>query len=103
MLPFIIRALATLRVAILITEEDGPFDIVPRLRARISNWVWEDDVYHLERGWAEDGIVCLWCVSFWVGLIISTLSGRSPLYGLALSASAMLLYKEFFEEGKEED
>jgi hypothetical protein len=95
MLQFLIKALATLRLTILITEEYGPFSVSYNLRKRIAE-VYESDPERWE--WVYEGINCFWCVSFWAGICISTLCGRSPLYGMALSAFSMAVHEQFFNE-----
>lgn len=80
---FAVGSLATWRVTHLIAEEDGPADVVARLRA-----------------WAGDGPLgeamdCFMCLSVWVSLPIAVAVARRrrdvPLTCLALSGAACLL------------
>jgi Protein of unknown function (DUF1360) len=81
--PFALAALATWRVTHLIAEEDGPGDLVVRLRRRAGN---------SELGTLMD---CFYCVSVWVAapfaLVISRRPRELPLTWLALSGAACLL------------
>jgi hypothetical protein len=79
----IIAILATWRVAHLIAREDGPFDIVVRLRAR-----------------AGDGVIgqlmdCPYCLSIWIAIPFAFMLANSILAGfvacLAISGGASLL------------
>ena len=51
----ILGALAAYRLAHLITQERGPFDLMLRLRN-----------LHTEDDWLGHGLRCLYCVSFWL-------------------------------------
>jgi len=70
----------------MITAERGPFDIF----LRFSNLFLEDD-------WIGDGIRCLYCVSFWIGLLVAFIhfgfSWEVLIYGPALSGAAILVHK----------
>ena len=84
---FIVAALATWRVTHLLAEEDGPGDIVVRLRRRAGS------------SWAGDLMDCFYCLSIWVAAPISVglVRGRrvDPVAWLAswlaLSGAACLL------------
>lgn len=52
----VIAALATYRVARIITEEEGPFEIFARLRRRVAD----------DQTWIARGLHCPFCVGFWV-------------------------------------
>jgi hypothetical protein len=54
---FILFALATWRVSNMIVNEDGPFLIFNRLRARVEL--------------RTDLFSCVWCASIWVGLFFT--------------------------------
>lgn len=82
-LRFAVASLATWRVAHLVVEEDGPFDLVVRLRQR-----------------AGDGALgalldCFFCSSVWAGAACAPAVARRrrelPLAALALSGAACLL------------
>jgi hypothetical protein len=80
---FIVAALATWRVTHLLAEEDGPGDIVVRLRRRAGS------------SWAGDLMDCFYCLSIWVAAPISVglVRGRrvDPVSWLAVSGAACLL------------
>ena len=80
---FVLGALATWRVAHLIAEEDGPADVVVRLRSRAGDGV---------LGAAMD---CLYCLSVWVAAPLAvTVAPRRrdvALTWLALAGAACLL------------
>ena len=91
MLALLAAALATYRVAILIAEEEGPFQIAQTLR----NLYQRDD-------WIGRGIRCPACVGFWAALpataaaIVadSTLPAVLwPLYWLAVAGLARWLWR----------
>jgi hypothetical protein len=78
-----LAALATWRVTHLLAEEDGPFDTIVRLRARVA------------RPWLGELMDCFYCLSVWVAAPLSVASGRRgrdlPLTWLALTGAACLL------------
>lgn len=80
---FILVALATWRLTHLLTAEDGPADVVVRLRARLGDSV---------VGQAMD---CFYCLSLWVAAPAALFVTKSPLEWLltwlAVSATACLL------------
>src|SRR5215831_4078058 len=80
---FGVAALATWRMTHLFVEEDGPGDVVVRLRK-----------------WLGDGIAgramdCFYCLSLWVSAVFATAIAHDPItWGLswfALSGAACLL------------
>lgn len=81
----IIASLATYRVVRIILLEDGPFDVVLRLRGRL-----DPDA----RTWLGKGMQCAWCLSFWVApaLVYAATDaiGFLLISGLAVSALASL-------------
>jgi hypothetical protein len=81
---FVLAALATWRVTHLLAEEDGPADVVVRLRARAGN------------GRLGSLMDCFYCLSVWVALPFGIGLGprarqASPVTWLALSGAACLL------------
>jgi hypothetical protein len=86
-LRFLLAVLATWRVTHLLAREDGPFDIVLRLRASLGHGV---------LGKLFD---CFYCLSVWVAAAITWLAFREPwdifLGWLALSGAACLLDQTF--------
>ena len=80
---FLLAAVATWRVTHLLAEEDGPADLVVRLRARAGSG---------ELGALVD---CFYCLSLWVAAPLSTGVARGrcsrAVAWLALSGAACLL------------
>jgi len=80
---FILAALATWRITHLLANEDGPADVVVRLRTRLA------------KSFLGELIDCFACLSVWVGLALAFAVASGPvewvLTWLALSAAAMLL------------
>jgi len=80
---FVLATLATWRVTHLLAAEDGPADVVVRLRRRAGS------------GWAGRLLDCFYCLSVWVaaGFCVG-LTGRrrtDPVACLAVSGAACLL------------
>src|SRR5215468_1500301 len=80
---FALTVLATWRVTHLLAREDGPFDLVVRLRV------------HLGPGFFGNLLDCFYCLSLWVAAPLAWLLGHTwlerVLLVLALSAGAILL------------
>jgi Protein of unknown function (DUF1360) len=80
---FSLVVLGTWRVTHLLVAEDGPWDVVIRIRARLGNSM---------LGQAMD---CFYCLSLWVSAVFATLVADGPLewllVWLATSAAACLL------------
>jgi hypothetical protein len=80
---FILAALATWRITHLFVAEDGPYDIVVKIRARLGDSV---------AGRAMD---CFYCLSIWVAAPFALVTDRTLggwlLAWIALSGSASLL------------
>ena len=80
---FALASLATWRVTHLLAEEDGPANVVARLRERAGD------------GRLGELMDCFYCLSVWVaapfGLALARRSRDAPLYALALSGAACLL------------
>jgi Protein of unknown function (DUF1360) len=78
-----IGALATWRVTHLLVAEDGPADVVVRLRRRAGD------------SWIGEAMDCFYCLSVWTALPVAAAVARSrreaPLTWLALSGAACLL------------
>jgi hypothetical protein len=82
---FGLSALAVWRVTHLVAEEDGPWDLIARMRA-----------------WLGSGVLgklmdCFYCLSLWVALPLAVLTSNGWLgiavHWLALSGAACLLEK----------
>jgi hypothetical protein len=80
---FALAALATWRITHLLTEEDGPWDGVVWLRARVGS------------GQLGELMDCFYCLSMWVSAPFAAVVTRRtrdiPLSWLALSGTACLL------------
>jgi hypothetical protein len=80
---FLLGVLATWRVTHLLAEEDGPGDLVVRLRVRAGD------------GWQGSLMDCFYCLSVWTAMpfALAIVRRRSdmPLAVLALSGAACLL------------
>lgn len=90
----LVAALATLRVALMISQEEGPFGLFTRLRGAL-----DPD----QRTWVGRGINCAWCVSFWAAWPVLALAldpwGLFFVQGLALSGAVVLL-KRWMDKGR---
>jgi Protein of unknown function (DUF1360) len=82
-LRFALASLAAWRITRLLAEEDGPADVIVRLRARAGS------------GQLGELMDCFYCLSVWVAAPLSVTVARrprdAPLTWLALSGSACLL------------
>jgi len=89
---FILAVLATWRVTHLLANEDGPWDIIVRLRGRLGNGV---------IGSLMD---CFKCLSIWVAIPaafpLSRSAGEWVLYWLGLSGAACLIERFGKKEGE---
>jgi hypothetical protein len=88
---FLVGALATWRVTHLLVEEDGPADVVVRLRRRAGD------------GWIGRAMDCFYCLSIWTAAPVAAAVARrpreAPLTWLALSGAACLLERATTEKG----
>jgi hypothetical protein len=82
---FVIAVLATWRITHLLANEDGPVDIIVRLRARLGDSL---------IGTLMD---CFNCLSLWISAPAALLVSQRPLYWalswLAISGGACLLQR----------
>src|SRR5919108_6594706 len=87
---FALASLATWRIAHLLAEEDGPADVLVRLRARLGP------------GQLGSLMDCFYCLSVWVaapfGLVVARRPREAPLTWLALSGAACLLERATDQE-----
>lgn len=88
---FLVGALATWRVTHLLVEEDGPGDVVVRLRQLAGD------------GWVGSALDCFYCLSIWTAAPVAAAVSRrprdAPLTWLALSGAACLLERATTEKG----
>ena len=90
LITFIIYALATWRLASLFADDQGPFDIFARFR------YWAGERERVGTNFFAKGLICVWCVSMWVSIILVTLWILYPAFTLvmipfALSAVACII------------
>jgi len=80
---FVLAGLATWRVTHLVAAEDGPGDVIVRIRASLGH------------GWAATLMDCFQCLSLWIAAPAALFVTRDPLLWLfswlALSGAACLL------------
>lgn len=94
-LRFTIGCLATFRLALLVSEEDGPAFLFRKLR-RLPP----------PGSSAKKGLSCPWCMSIWAGALVAAFEwwrGNVPgkdavLYGLGLSAGAIAVHQQFIAD-----
>jgi len=82
-LDVVIAALATYRVAKMLSSEEGPFSLFDKFR----------DLFQKEN-WIGRGVRCPWCISFWaamVSVLMIYLGLRWILLWPAISGAAVLL------------
>ena len=86
---FVLAVLATWRVTHLLAREDGPFNLLFRLRARLGE------------GMLGQLFDCFYCLSIWVAAPMALLIFKEPpdllLAWLALSGAACLIDRNFRE------
>lgn len=95
---FLILVLAVWRISSLLVNEDGPFAIFAELRRVVGV---RYDAYNEAQSNNVIGQVfsCLWCASFWIGLIVMIAFYYFPAQTVlvclpfALSAGAILVNK----------
>ena len=80
---FVLCALAVWRITHLLAEEDGPWELIVRLRKRVGN------------GFLGRLLDCFYCLSLWIAAPIAAAVTPAlhdfPLLWLALSGAACLL------------
>jgi len=107
MLDFILVALATWRLSSLLVKEDGPGDILGKLRAKAG--VKYDDFSRPYGNNVLAGILsCVWCCSVWVGFVTGVLLKPRNFAdylakALALSSSAILIDEILLYIGQQHD
>lgn len=88
-LVFVILSLAVWRISRMATMEDGPFDVLEKVRERMG--------VHKQETWIHRGLACIACVSFWIGLFAGVMwrgvNMEGIASGLAISAVSVVLMK----------
>lgn len=99
---FMIVALAVWRITHMVNEEDGPFDVIVKLRMKLgTEYDWENN--EVGTTWISTGVLCHMCVSFWVGLLGALVLVNPAnvltffVVGLALSAMSCFINSAFSE------
>jgi len=93
---FLVLALATWRISSLVSEEDGPWAVLAKLRHVLGVRYDEHNWPYGENEIAET-LICMWCVTPWIGLIWALFYLLVPdvafyvAMPFALSAAAILI------------
>jgi Protein of unknown function (DUF1360) len=84
---FIILTLAAWRITHLIQAEDGPWDVIFKIRKLLGN------------GFVGSLMDCFYCLSIWVAIPLAIVAGRSVsdyiIFTMAISAGAILTQQLF--------
>ena len=87
---FVILSLAVWRLSAMLSQEKGPWDVFAKLRERLG--VKEDELSRYGTSQPSMLIVCLWCLSVWIGFIVAVfyyfLPGETVAVALVLSLSS---------------
>lgn len=82
---FLMMGLAVWRISHLLSQEDGPFDLVIRFRSKLG------------QGFLGSLLDCFYCLSLWIALPLAIWHGGSLstilLYWIALSGFASVIEK----------
>lgn len=86
---FIVSALATYRLTAMLHNEAGPGDIFGGLRHRLGV---RFDTYSnpYSTNWVSEGILCFYCLSVWVGILITLFLIGMSLAGFLATANLVL-------------
>ena len=80
-LRFIILTLATWRITHLIQAEDGPWDVIFKIRKLLGN------------GFAGSLMDCFYCLSIWIAIPFALIAGKTlvddVIYTMAISGGAI--------------
>lgn len=88
------KALATWRIAHMLVNEDGPDDVIINLRTYLTRpFEFAPNQLMYERV-LKGMFSCVWCMSIWVGLVLSILPTRASV-PFALSAVAIAIDEAF--------
>lgn len=102
-LRLVVVALAVYRVSHMIVMESGPFKVFGRWRKWLIAWdaAGNPDGLPEKSHWLVEGIMCVFCVSFWLALpaAVAVLWPRKSTdlvaLWLALSAATLILRKRY--------
>lgn len=93
---YLILTLATWRITSLLVNEYGPFNLLERMRYRLGVR-YDDDLRRIGTNVVAEAFTCMWCLSVWVGLVLSIALYAMPVLSVwlllpfALSASAIVI------------
>lgn len=73
MLDIIVAALAVWRASVLLVDEEGPFRIPARLRARLGIVRYPDKTMTVPGTFLAGVFSCIWCLSLWLGALATIL------------------------------
>ena len=96
---YLILAFATWRLASLFVGEEGPYRIFVRLRAWVGVRYNGETFQQYATNMISEGFTCIWCMSVWVGTILSIAYYLLPVVvvwlclPLAISAGAICINK----------
>ena len=65
---FIALALATWRVSAALTEEEGPFEVLAKMR-HLAGVRYDEDSWSYGENQLAEALTCVWCLSPWVGAL----------------------------------
>ena len=86
-LQIILAILAVYRVAHMIAKEDGPLDVLAKIRGKVDPE---------QKAWIGRGLNCVACLSFWLSLVAFALGG-SWLEWLAVAGGVLVMYKAAYK------
>lgn len=86
-LQLVLEILAVYRVAHMIAKEDGPFDVLARIRGKVDPE---------QKTWIGRGLNCVACLSFYISFVAFALGG-SWLDWLAVAGGVLVLYKATYK------
>jgi len=102
LIEFIVIAMGAWRLSEMLSDvsEDGPAHLLQKLRSRVGVAY---DEYSAPYGktWVAEGLLCIKCVSVWVGILFGGAYLLSPIVGIsmalpfALSGIAILINRRF--------
>ena len=93
----IVLALATWRIASLLAYEDGPYNILVKFRFKLGIG-YDEYANQVGTSMIAKLFMCVWCLSLWVGLIVTLLYiclqdiALFALLPFALSAVAIIIH-----------
>lgn len=91
---FLIVALAVWRIASLLANEEGPFDVFEKFRDLIGVR-YDENSERYGTNVVADAFTCVWCLSIWIGFIVAIYQANTVIdwafRALALSTVAIII------------